>query len=188
MHDWCINLRFKIPIFKRKKASTPKITLFWDTLFNIFVANEVYNDFLDQLSFSTTSGDKFGSICGTESYSQHLYLDTGVESGDSLTISFSINNAPTSASNRYWSIRVIQVRNSWLWYKWVCRRLPSSFIELEVCDKRRTDRHMGQDNPNISMENCTLYNLKSHAEKNILVNQSGTNSGICSGRVWFFFF
>ena len=81
---------------------------------------------LDTLSFLTSSGDTFGNICGAESYSQHLYMDTGVETGDTLTISFSINNAPTSTSNRYWSIRVIQVK------KYILTRLYFFFFKAFI--------------------------------------------------------
>ena len=75
---------------------------------------------VDKLDFSTTSGDKFGSICGTETdNSQHLYLgktradfriredfltftsDLGYDSNDYATLVFQTNAAaPTSTASR----------------------------------------------------------------------------------------
>ena len=74
---------------------------------------------VDKLDFSTTSGDKFGSICGTETdNSQHLYLgktislvrkylymtftaDLGYDSSDYATLVFQTNAAaPTSTASR----------------------------------------------------------------------------------------
>ena len=66
---------------------------------------------VDQLDFSTSSGDSFGPLCGTEtSNSQHLYLDLGYDSSDSATIVFSTNTAaPTSTNSRYWSMLITQI-------------------------------------------------------------------------------
>ena len=55
---------------------------------------------VDQLTFSTSSGDSFGPLCGTEtSNSQHLYIDLGYDNTDKATITFATNTAaPTSPS------------------------------------------------------------------------------------------
>ena len=70
--------------------------------------------------------------------------------------------------------------------------IPSSFIELGVYDKRRTEseRHgsIQYNYGTIQSNYGEVYNLKSHANKKILGNQSGKNSGICPGRVLFFSF
>ena len=65
---------------------------------------------LDTLNFETTGGDKFGPLCGTESYSAHIYMDVGLVTTDALTLKFAIGAASTA--NRFWSIRVVQVQYS----------------------------------------------------------------------------
>ena len=66
---------------------------------------------VDQLTFSTSSGDSFGPLCGTEtSNSQHLYIDLGYDNTDKATITFATNTAaPTSTNSRYWSMLVTQI-------------------------------------------------------------------------------
>ena len=66
---------------------------------------------VDQLTFSTSSGDSFGPLCGTEtSNSQHLYIDLGYDNTDKGTITFATNTAaPTSTNSRYWSMLVTQI-------------------------------------------------------------------------------
>ena len=65
----------------------------------------------DTLTMKTTSGDSFGPICGSETDSaQHIYLDVGTGGSDSVTLSFGTNvGTPTSTSDRFWSIRVMQI-------------------------------------------------------------------------------
>ena len=61
----------------------------------------------DTLNMETTGGDKFGPLCGTESYSAHVYMDVGLVTTDTLTLKFLIGAASTA--NRFWSIRAVQV-------------------------------------------------------------------------------
>ena len=82
--------------------------------------NKAGNCVVDTLKFSTTSGDKLETLCGTETdMSQHIYMgnlkkftfmhcitydfvkDLGYDSSDSLTINFDTNvGTPTSTSSR----------------------------------------------------------------------------------------
>ena len=66
---------------------------------------------VDTLNIVSSSGDSFGPICGSETGStQHLYMDVGLGSSDSVTLNFVTNaGAPTSTSDRFWSIRVTQI-------------------------------------------------------------------------------
>jgi hypothetical protein len=71
--------------------------------------------YTDQLNILSSSGDSFGSLCGLETGSQHIYIEMGPNPGDSVTLKFAINtpasvtNGVSSTAGRGWSLRVMQI-------------------------------------------------------------------------------
>lgn len=65
---------------------------------------------VDTLTFTASSGDSFGPLCGTESGNSHIYIDIGNQPGDNVAIKFSVNaGTPVSTADRFWSLRVVQI-------------------------------------------------------------------------------